>query len=443
MNIHKKAFIFTHRVFDKRFLSIYNKLLENLNKEYCVLLEIQNAQFREAITFAYKNVPFYHKLFTQLQAQPEDFKTVKDLRHLPILTKRDINGNFNDFVPLNLLEQKYFNNSSSGSTGRPFKYRFSKYDRLLSGCLAYRGWSYAGYELGDPMLFLSGAAMGMNYKNIIIRRFHEILRNTRKSSSYAMDKKNFNQSVEIINNFRPKFFRGLPSNIFMLARWIERENIFIHKPQAIITTSEKLFPFMKEKIENIFNAHVYDGYGLNDGGISAYEHLRYSGMRIDTERSVLEVVDNDGRVLTNGTGRILATSLHNTAMPFIRYFTGDKGTIKQERDGTNVIVEILGRQQELLKTPEGEIIQSNIVSDISKSLNSDTQFQVIQIDLNNIIVKLVPGENFNKSQLSFLKNTIQEYSTSWQIHFKFVDRIEMTDAGKYQYVINLMSEEEL
>ncbi len=438
MNIHKNLFILAHKVFDKRFLQLYQELMNNKSKTYGALLDEQNMQFQESMAYAYNHVPFYKKQFEKLSLNPEDFKTTKDLEYLPVLTKQKIRENVADLTPLNLSKQKYFNNRTSGSTGHPLQYRFSKFDRLLGGCLVYRGWSYAGYELGDSMILLSGIALGMNYKNTIIRKVHENVRNLKKLSSYAMDEKSLKHYVEVINNFKPKFIRGLPASMFMFAQWIENNNLKIHQPFGIFTTAEKLFPYMREKIGEVFDAPIFDGYGLNDGGISTYELANHSGMRIDTERAVLEVVDDDGKQLTSGTGRILATSLHNTAMPFIRYDTGDIGTIKIEPDGTYVLTEILGRQDQMLQTPEGMFIHGTFFDILLRDMDNVQQFQVIQTDLNNLTIKFVVDDAFNKTQLSVVLQTIRDYSAKWQVHFEFVDQIEMTEAGKYKYVINEM-----
>jgi len=443
MNINKGIFILTHQVFDRRFMQLYQHLMDNKSKSYGALLKEQDLQFQKAMAFAYEQVPYYRDLFMRININPDDLQTTKDLEHFPILTKQEIRDNFERFTPSNLGEQKYFNNRTSGSTGHPLQYRFSKFDRLLGGCLVYRGWSYAGYKLGDPMILLSGIALGMNYKNTAIRKFHETVRNLKKLSSYAMDEKSLTRYVDVINRFRPKFIRGLPASLFMFSQWIEKKELTIHKPLAIFTTAETLFPYMREKIGQIFNAPVFDGYGLNDGGISTYELPNHSGMRIDTERAVLEVVDDQGKQVTDGTGRILATSLHNIAMPFIRYDTGDIGTIKVEPDGTYVLTEILGRQDQMLQTPEGMFIHGTFFDILLRELENVQQFQVIQTDLNNLIIKFVVDDNFDKAQLSIVKNTIREYSASWQVHFEFVDQIEMTDAGKYKYVVNEMSEEKL
>jgi len=440
MNFHKNLFILTHNLFDRRFSSLYQQLMKKFLVDYNILLEEQNQKLREAILFAYENVPYYHRIFDEIKISPHDINNRKDLENLPLLTKEKIRENFPEFTPKNLSEQRYYDNRTSGSTGHPLHYRFSKYDRLLGGCLVYRGWSIAGYELGDKMVFLAGIALGLNFKNKLTIKIHETTRNIRKLSSYAMDEANLRKYREVINKVEPKFIRGLPTSIFTFARWVEENNLDVYSPQAVLTTAEKLFPYQRQKIEEVFNCQVFDGYGLNDGGVSAFELADHSGMRIDTERAVMEIVDENGNQITNGTGRIIATSLHNTAFPFIRYDTGDIGTVKIKPDGTHVLTEIVGRQDHMLHTPEGKFIHGTFFDILLRELDGVKQFQVIQTDLNNLTIKIVRDESFIESQLQSILPTIRDYSESWQIHFEFVDEIEMTEAGKFKYVINLLEE---
>ncbi|MCK5559768.1 MAG: phenylacetate--CoA ligase family protein, partial [Thermoplasmata archaeon] len=54
------------------------------------LEELQNKRLKALIRHAYKNVPYYHKMFKQLRLLPIDIKTTKDLSKLPLLTKENI-----------------------------------------------------------------------------------------------------------------------------------------------------------------------------------------------------------------------------------------------------------------------------------------------------------------------------------------------------------------
>ena len=123
-------------------------------KSFEELKDLQEKQLRKMVEFAFKNVPYYHDLFKRLNLTPDDLRTIEDLTKLPILNKRMIIDNWNDFKPINLNKMRYYNRTTGGSTGTPFRYRLSKYDRFLAGALLYRGWGYNGYELGDRMIFL-------------------------------------------------------------------------------------------------------------------------------------------------------------------------------------------------------------------------------------------------------------------------------------------------
>ena len=123
MMLSRNLFILAHQTGDIRFYPTYKKLIQNQCKSYEELKEEQEKQLRNMINFAYKNVPYYHKLFDDLKLSPDDIKKLEDLEKLPILTKEIIKQNWDDFKHVNLNKMKYYNNATGGSTGTPFKYR--------------------------------------------------------------------------------------------------------------------------------------------------------------------------------------------------------------------------------------------------------------------------------------------------------------------------------
>lgn len=447
--LSRNLFILAHQIGDTHFYPTYKKLRKNQWKNYNELKEEQDKQLRHMINFAYKNVPYYHKLFEDLKLIPEDIKKVEDLQKLPILTKEIIKSNWGDFKPINLNRMKYYEVATGGSTGTPLKFRLSKFDRFLSGALLYRGWGYGDYELGDKMVFLAGSSLDIGTKSYLTKRVDEIARNIKKLSSFDMGEKEMREYVNIINSFKPKFIRGYAFSIYFFSKWIEENNMKIHKPLAVFTTAEKLYPNMREKIGTVLNCDVYDAYGLNDGGLGAYECSEHCGLHIDTERSIMEVVDKDENQLESGEGGIIATSLHNFAMPFIRYDTGDLGCITSDSCGCGrgykLLKKVVGREKELLITPKGkrvhgpaffntifaEIIKLNVVN-----VNDIIEFQIIQEKKDDLIVNMVCKENFNKKDLDGIKETIRKRSEGWNVEFKFVDKIERSGAGKYKFIIS-------
>ncbi len=438
--LNKQLFVLAHQVGDINFYPMYKKLVRNQWKSYEELKEEQERQLRYMINFAYKNVRYYHNIFDELKIAPEDIKRIEDLTKLPILTKEVIKSNWGDFKPISLNKMKYYEWDTGGTTGTPFKYRLTKFDRFIGGALLYRGWGYGGYELGDKMVFLAGSSLDVGVQSNISKTVHEVMRNLKKLSSFDMGEKEMRKYVDLINSFKPKFIRGYASSIYFLSKWIDENNLKIHQPLAVFTTAEKLYPHMREKIELVLNCDVYDTYGVNDGGVSCYECSEHRGLHIDTERGILEVVDEEGNQLENGDGKIIATSLYNFSMPFIRYDTGDIGTISNDKCECGreykLLKELVGRTVDILLTPEGNNVHGWFFSKIVRKYKGIREFQVVQDKLDKLIIKIVPEKEFDEKQLESIRKEIMKKSKSWTIEFKYADKIERTDAGKYKFIIN-------
>ncbi|MEG3054738.1 MAG: hypothetical protein RQM90_00690 [Methanoculleus sp.] len=400
----------------------------------------QEKQLRYLIEYSYENVPYYRNLFKGLGLLPGDIRTIEDLEKLPILTKDIIKEHWEGFKPVNLSSMKYYNQATGGSTGTPMQYRLSKHDRFLSGALLYRGWGYGGFELGDKMVFLAGSSLDVGIKSSLGKKVHEIARNIRKLSSFDMGEHEMREYAGVLNSFKPRFIRGYASSIYFFARWLEENQISVPSPESVFTTAEKLFPHMRETIGDVFACEVYDNYGLNDGGISAYECPEHAGLHIDTERSIMEVVSSDGLQITEGQGQILATSLNNYAMPFIRYGTGDEGHLLEGHCSCGrsypLLKEVLGRQSEMLLTPEGKYIHGQFIPRTIREISNVKEFQVKQTAIDCLVFNIVPAPGFDEAELERVREAIKLRSPGWRVDFQFVDAIDRTRAGKYKFVIN-------
>ena len=439
--LNKQLFILAHEVGCSSFYSDYQQCVKNQWKPYKELKEEQEKQLRHIILYSYENVPYYHNLFKSLKLQPSDIRGIEDLEKLPLLTKDTIRQHWEDFKPRNLSGLKYYEMATGGSTGTPFSYRLSKHNRFVFGALLYRGWGYGGYDLGDKMVFLAGSSLDVGTKSRLATCIHETARNLRKLSSFDMGEVEMREYVRTINSFKPKFIRGYASSIYFFAKWIEENDLSIYHPVAVFTTAEKLFTNMRMKISDVFGCEVYDGYGMTDGGISAYECPEHSGLHIDTELGITEVVGPDGVHIEQGDGKILATNLHNYALPFIRYDTGDDATVIEDfcecGRGHKLLKEVIGRTVDILVTPEGKSVHGWFFLYIFwENCKGIKEYQVVQKTRNEIIIKLVIDNNFNDAQLERIKQIISSKSKSWIVKFQFVNEIERTRAGKYKFIIN-------
>jgi phenylacetate-CoA ligase len=113
-----------------------------------------------------------------------------------------------------------------------------------------------------------------------------------------------------------------------------------------------LTPSDRRIIEETLGTSVFDSWGLNDGGATAYECQQHAGLHVDTTRAYVETVDDAGRTVWDTPGHVVVTSLTNKAFPFVRYDTGDMGLLtwrdcKCGRSGL-MFTKILGRCDERL-----------------------------------------------------------------------------------------------
>jgi len=291
------------------------------------------------------------------------------------------------------------------------------------------------------MVFLAGSSLNVGTKSNLITKGHEITRNLRKLSSFDMSDPEMRSYAHVLNSFQPKYIRGYASSIYFFAQWLEENDVKVTFPDAVFTTSDKLFPNMRETISRVFDCEVYDGYGLSDGGVSAYECPEHTGLHIDTERSIMEVIDDKGSSVDDGEGQIIATSLNNLAMPFIRYSTGDHAYIINDfcdcGRGYKLLKDIIGRSVDVLITPEGKSVHGWFFLYIFwEYCQGIKEYQVIQKTVDEIKIKLVLEEDFDDTQLERIKQIIISKSPDWKIEFLFVDKIDRTVAGKYKFIIN-------
>ena len=438
--LHKSLFVIGYTFKNKGFLKYYNFVKKNEFESYGKLKKYQKEKLQKLIYFSCNNVPYYSKLFKNLNLKPEDIQSIKDLQKLPILTKEIIRNNQRDFIPANLKEQKYVNGSTGGSTGEPLQYRLSKEDEILGLAILYANWGYGGYELGDKVAVIAGSSLMPSTKSKLTDNIKAFMMNYKKYSSFDLNVKYMDEIVTELNKFKPKYLRGYASSIYLFVKHIKDRdlNIDFH-PKGVFTTAEVLFGYQKELVEDVFDCEVFDQYGLNDGGISAFECEMHKGLHIDMLRSIMEVADENGNQLEAGKeGRILATSLYNYAMPFLRYDTGDLGILSDEKCECGrelpLLKKIIGRTTDYLEFSNGAIIGTPILTVLFGKFDI-IQYQIVQKDPNTILVNIIKGENYREDDEKEIRDTFYKHVGDINIMFNYVDKIETTKAGKWKFIV--------
>ena len=156
-------------------------------------------------------------------------------------------------------------------------------------------------------------------------------------------------------------------------------------------------PGVRERIEKLWNARVFDHHGMTEVGPVSFESVERPGfLQIIEEAYLAEIIDpQTGReVAEGGCGELVLTTLDRTACPLVRYRTGD-WVKKQIIDGRLCLEGgVLGRVDEMVVI-RGVNIYPSAVEGVVRQFAGIAEFQVEQrkieaMDEVTVLVELQP-----------------------------------------------------
>ena len=273
---------------------------------------------------AYENVPHHRAKFDAANVHPDDFRDLDDLAKFPFTAKADLRENypFGMFaVPENKLARIH---ASSGTTGKPTVVGYTKRDIDTWSDVVARSIRAAGGRPGMKVhvaygygLFTGG--LGAHYGA-------ERLGCTVIPVSGGMTER----QVQLISDFKPDIIMVTPSYMLSILDEFRKQGLDPRKSSLRIGIfgAEPWTNAMREEIEDAFDLHAVDIYGLSEvmgPGVASECVETKDGLHIWEDHFYPEVIDPvTGKVLPDGEkGELVFTSLTKEAMPVIRYRTRD------------------------------------------------------------------------------------------------------------------------
>ncbi len=400
--------------------------------------EYQNRKLRDLVKHAYDNVPYYNELFKKINLTPGDIKTKDDLYKIPLLTKEDFRRNFPDkMVAKNIPSSQRIMNSSSGSTGKPLKFFETRKSYSIQMAAGIRAWYWMNYLLGDKYIKIS-----KHPRHSIFKKAQDLLNNCTYISFDNLSDKKFLELISRIENINPKIIRCYPAPLYFMANLIEKQGgAKLSNLKAINTTASTLYPYMREKIQKVFNTKVYDSYSCEGGSVfSQCENLE--NYHPSEEYAISEFIEDSFSLSDpEKPKRHITTHLFNYANPFIRYDSQDYVVLGEEKKcgcGRNYInvSKIKGRDNAILLLPNGDyLLEVNFFPFFNDSVSVD-QFQVIQEKRDLIRMKLVVNSSFDDKALKETNNYWSDFfGSSVKFELEIGDNIELTPSGKHRFLI--------
>lgn len=430
-----------------RYLRILHTLQNNVWLKTSELEAIQEKKLRAILNHAYRNVPYYHRLFDSVGVKPDDIKTIEDLSKIPIITKSQLKNANKEIIARNVDLNNCVEQATSGSTGDPLTLLFSKEDVLYAGASYDLVRIENGFKLfRDVLLSTTGESVTSN------KKWYKHLGILRRESLNVFD--SLDTQIQLLKKIKPDAMWGYPSAIKLLAKEVQEKAIKSISPRLIFTASEVFDQETRDFINSVFNVDLFDVYGSWEAGACmAWECGEHAGYHMSMDSVLMEFLDENGeRVSVGERGKVVVTNLHSYAMPIIRYEIGDFAIPTDEEcscgRGGYLMKAIEGRSKDVLVTSNGKIIVSSFVPYLFypdciyseatiKQYQKIKQFQVIQKSKNEIIVKIIKEPESDEEEFNYiLTNFKNVFGESIDIKLIFVESIPPLPSGKSTYVIS-------
>lgn len=411
----------------------------------------QQALLTELIIHAASHVPHYKKsLRASGVIDSTDAVNLARFSEVPFLTKDIIRNEYDLLRSSDLSQRKWYENSTGGSTGEPVRFiQEDTYHQLAIATHLYHQQAL-GLQPGMPHLLLWGSDRDI-LKGTLGRRAQIInfLNNRTFINCFEMSQAGMRAVVETIARRKPVLIQAYVDCVYEVARFINANKIEIEEIQAIITSAGNLYPYMRQEIQQAFNCPVYNRYGSREMGAIALEEQGGVGLHVNTYTHFVEIVDANGAPCSPGNeGEIIITSLHNYAMPFIRYKIGDRAVRSEEADRPYNTVfclkELTGRMTEAFVKKDGTVISPVFFIHFLGVVHNSgwiEKVQIVQVDYDRIQVNLVPLLKPTPHTLGEITASIRHVMGSdCAVEFNIVDSIPASPSGKFQYVRSLVNQ---
>lgn len=402
--------------------------------------QLQLARLRALLNHAQHHVPYYRELFAKMSFDPQQVHSLADLTRLPLLGKADIRAGGDAFKSITAQKLRRF--STGGSSGEPLIFYLGK-ERVSHDVAAKRrATRWWGVDIGDREIVVWGSPIELKAQDTIRLLRDRLLRST-LFPAFNMSTAKLDRFIQYIHRYRPKMLFGYPSALSHIASYARARNISFSglKIRVACVTSERLYDEQRDLISTTFGCQVANGYGGRDSGFIAHE-CPEGGMHITAEDIVVEIVDPEGRPVPAGTsGAIVITHLATRDFPFIRYMTGDVGTLDGGTctcgRGLPLLKRIEGRSTDFVMAQDGTVLHGLALIYILRELPQVRAFKIIQESLSQTRVLLVALPALDAPQRALIARQFQvRLGVGVEIVIDEVQQIPPEASGKFRYVIS-------
>ena len=338
---------------------------------------------------------------------------------------------------------KTFKKKTSGSTGNQLQITDTDANRLFwqAGTLRDHLWHErdfsgrlvairSGRFVQDPLLVEEHASWGPSTSQVY----------QTGPSSVFFQRTPIARQAELLQSLDPAYLLMYPSNAVRLANYFRAHDLRLPKLREVMTYGETMLPEARAVCQNAWGVAVADIYSCEEIGYIALQCPQGENYHCQSESVLVEVLDDAGRPCSPGQiGKVVLTSRHNFAMPFIRYQNHDYAEVGPPCPcgrGLPVIKRVLGRARNMAKSADGTRFWPQLLPEIWAGIGEIEELQLVQDDIDHIELRVVCRQSLDGSQERNLSDALAKaLGQPFRFSIRYHDESLRHENGKYERFI--------
>jgi phenylacetate-CoA ligase len=403
----------------------------------------QQHRLKEVLQLAAQFVPYYQSYWDRSERAAALAGRLEDL---PLLDKEPLRADARAFTRQDIHPWRELVFHTSGSTGTPIATYWTAAEMRESIALREaRSAGWAGVSYQEPRATFSARLVEPDPHSSGPYYRYNLAEKQVYFSAYHLRSDTALQYVQALQRHRITWLTGYTFSMYLLAKFILEQGLAIPPLKAVITTSEKLTPGMREIMEAAYCCRVFEEYSSIENVLFASE-CEHGQLHLSPDVAIVEILRPDGTACMPGeAGEVVATGLMRRYQPMIRYRLGDMAVWDPETCPCGrpmpVIREVLGRMEDVVVLPDGrQMVRFNSIFVDQPHVQEG---QIIQESLTLIRVKVVAANGFDQNDVANISQRIQQrLGSQVQVEVEIVQSIPRSPAGKYKAVISRLHEAE-
>ncbi len=396
------------------------------------LQELQLLQFSQVFQHAVATVPYYRERFAPSAA---GITSWDQYRALPVSTRRDVQQAGADMhsavVPPS--HGAVITTQSSGSTGTPLVTRGTAWTQMLWHALLLRDHLWHGRDLSGKLAAIrsktaDGSVPDWGLATAAFKTGPSAVR----SLSADLD-----EQVRWLATEDPDYILSLATNLQALAARSCELGVRLSRLRQVRAYGEMLRPEARGIVREAWGVEIVDSYSSEELGYIALQCPMSEHYHVQAESLIVEVLDANGAPCRPGeVGQIVVSTLHNFAMPLLRYASGDYAEVGAPcacGRGLPVLTRIVGRQRNMLLRPDGARYWPSFPSEAWADIAPIAQFQVVQKDRNSVELRIVAPRDLTSMETDLLLAALRDaLGCAYRIALVRVAQMPRAAGGKYE-----------